>query len=363
MSSLFFSFISLFAQSAPWLMLGFTVAGLIKALIPGQFLSKHLGGNKLSAVLKAALIGAPMPLCSCAVIPAAISLRRSGASQASTTAFLIATPETGVDSISITYAFMGPFMAIVRPVAAIASAITAGVVMYKLEATNTAPAVNEEPASCCHCDSNTKNANSKSADSTDCAKQTASSLTANIAAGLRFSLLDLSKDIAIWLLIGLLLAALIQTYVPLEWISRWGNSWLAFVVMTAIGIPMYICATASTPIAAALLFSGVSPGAVLVFMLVGPATNFATISLVKAELGNKALAVYLGSIIGVSYLFGWFINQFSVFYQLGSELELSHTHDYSLIGIVSQLLLGLLLLRGIWLKLKDKLISYSSSTA
>ncbi|MGB1808626.1 MAG: permease, partial [Porticoccaceae bacterium] len=123
------NFAALFMESAPWLILGLTVAGIMKVLIPSQLLAEHLGGSGPGATVKAALFGAPLPLCSCGVIPAALGLRRSGASKAATTSFLISTPETGVDSISISYAMLGPFMAVIRPIAAISSAITAGLLV------------------------------------------------------------------------------------------------------------------------------------------------------------------------------------------------------------------------------------------
>jgi len=305
------NFIALFVESAPWLLLGLFVAGMMKAFVPSQLMAKHLGKPGLMSTVKAALFGAPLPLCSCGVIPAAVGLRRSGASKAATTSFLISTPETGVDSISISYAMLGPFMAIIRPIAAITSAITAGILVGKDEAKEvTQSAETATESSCC-------------ASKTQAPKQT---LPEKIKAGLHFTFIDLIKDIALWLIIGLSFAALIKTFVPNEFLAQWGDGFMAFIVMAVIGVPMYICATASTPIAAGLLFSGVSPGATLVFMLVGPATNIATMGLVKAELGNRALLAYLSSVVGVGFAFGYLTNYLAKLWDMDFMAQAEHVH-------------------------------------
>ncbi|MDO7084174.1 SO_0444 family Cu/Zn efflux transporter [Pseudocolwellia sp. AS88] len=335
------NFGQLFLISAPWLLLGLFIAGLINVYLPKNFLNKHLGEEGFLTTVKAALIGAPMPLCSCGVIPAALGLRRAGASKSATTAFLVSTPETGVDSITISYVLLGPFMAIIRPIAAISSAIVAGVLVgsekkptevtaeslpekntqavtsaccstkAKVEAVKTSccstkteaePAVKSccaktpEPVkkSCCaKTDANTANAGT-----------TNQSHWAKFSQAVAYSSTSLLADTAKWLLIGLFFAALVQTYVPENFFLQWGNGILAMVVVILVSIPMYICATASTPIAAGLLLSGVSPGAVLVFMLAGPATNVATLGIVAKELGRRAIVAYLVGVIGVAVLFG-----------------------------------------------------------
>jgi uncharacterized membrane protein YraQ (UPF0718 family) len=337
------NFGQLFLISAPWLLLGLFIAGLINVYLPKNFLNKHLGEEGFLTTVKAALIGAPMPLCSCGVIPAALGLRRAGASKSATTAFLVSTPETGVDSITVSYVLLGPFMAIIRPIAAISSAIVAGVLVgsekkptevtaeslpekntqavtsaccstkakVEVEAVKTSccstkteaePAVKSccaktpEPVkkSCCaKTDANTANAGT-----------TNQSHWAKFSQAVAYSSTSLLADTAKWLLIGLFFAALVQTYVPENFFLQWGNGILAMVVVILVSIPMYICATASTPIAAGLLLSGVSPGAVLVFMLAGPATNVATLGIVAKELGRRAIVAYLVGVIGVAVLFG-----------------------------------------------------------
>lgn len=301
------NFWELFVVSAPWLLLGLFIAGLINVYLPKDFLNKHLGSEGLLTTVKAALIGAPMPLCSCGVIPAALGLRRAGASKSATTAFLVSTPETGVDSISVSYVLLGPFMAIIRPIAAITSAIVAGVLVGRdedkqvdVEQSPTEP----EKISCC---SSKKIEPAKPACCGTSNKEiTTPSHWKKFTDAVAFSCTKLLEDTAKWLLIGLFFAALVQTYIPADFFAQWGSGILAMVVVILVSIPMYICATASTPIAAGLLLSGVSPGAVLVFMLAGPATNVATLGVVANELGKRAVVSYLTGVIGVAVIFGLF---------------------------------------------------------
>lgn len=346
--SLLTNFVALFVESAPWLILGFTVAGLMKTLVPQDFLSKHLGQPGFLSVVKAAILGAPLPLCSCGVIPAALGLRKAGASKASTTSFLISTPETGVDSIAISYALLGPFFAIIRPIAAVTSAVTAGLLVGK---DSDAPQGVSAIESCC------------ASESKVAIEQPEASFLQRIAAGLKFSFVDLVQDIAVWLLIGLTMAAVIQTFVPREFLTQWGDGFMAFVVMALIGVPMYICATASTPIAAGLLFSGVSPGAVLVFMLVGPATNIATVGLVKTELGNRALAAYLGAVVGVGFIFGYGVNWAANVWQINFLVQADHAHEIvnSSLSAAAAILLAVLMTVAIGKKLLPKLGQQSAT--
>ena len=390
------NFWQLFLLSAPWLMLGLLIAGLLNVYLPANFLNRHLGKEGLWTTIKAAFIGAPMPLCSCGVIPAAIGLRRAGASKSATTAFLVSTPETGVDSVSVSYVLLGPFMAIIRPIAAVCSAIAAGVLVgkdheihsqHKHQAataddnsagccsSNTAAEVKKEP-SCCSsntsaeikkepscCSSNTSaevkkepsgfsTEDSASIKADRCCKSEKPSLSiesrvAKFKRAIRFSCNKLLEDTMVWLVIGLFFAALVQTYVPESYLSQWGSGIFAMLVVILISIPMYICATASTPIAAGLLLSGVSPGAVLVFMLAGPATNIATLGVVGKELGKRAVFAYLTGVIGMALLFGFLTDYlvdefgFVVAPMMGTEHEvLPHW-----LSLASGIILAILMLR------------------
>jgi len=330
-------FIELFLSSAPWLLLGLVIAGLLKEFVPMTWMQQQLGGHGIKSIVKAALLGAPLPLCSCGVIPAAISLRRSGASKAATTSFLVSTPETGVDSVVLSYVLLGPFMAVVRPVSAVLSAITAGLLVgrdeqhsaccathktstsaaveasHQASATDTSCCASSTPSapdkvSCCSTDEAAHTDSGCCAQPSPARDEQKATIGKRMLNGVHFSMTELMRDTTVWLLGGLFFAALIQTYVPADFMAAWGNGLLAMLVMVIISVPMYICATASTPIAAGLLLSGVSPGAILVFMLAGPATNIATLGVVANELGKRALISYLVGVLGVALIAGAIVN-------------------------------------------------------
>ncbi|MET1254914.1 SO_0444 family Cu/Zn efflux transporter [Aliikangiella maris] len=350
------NFIGLFTESSLWLLLGLFIAGLMKWMVPLELLKRHMGKNDLLSVIKAAFIGAPLPLCSCGVIPAAIGLRRAGASKPASISFLVATPETGVDSISVSYALLGPFMAIIRPVAAIFSAIYAGIlVMFVSEkAPNQDEQNNEqnmvhadpEKSSSHSCCASKKTENQKKPESI--------TLLTRLKNLYQFSTGKLLDDIIKWLMIGLLLAAAIKTWVPTDFLTQWGDGFLAMLVMALIGIPMYICATASTPIAAGFLALGVSPGAVLVFMLAGPATNLSTMGMIRQEMGNKVLLIYLFSIFSASISIGYFTNWAVASFGFEINKVASHIHEMneSPVYIISAIILALLILKNLILQVK-----------
>lgn len=305
--------LTVYLDAAPWLLLGLIVAGLIKAWVPQELLTRWLGGRGLWPVTKAAFIGAPLPLCSCGVLPAALGLHRGGASRSSTVSFLIATPETGADSIAISYALLGPFMTVVRPIAAILSAIFTGLLSALLPESE--PEVQSEGAGSNRCCSS-----SCSAPTT---VGTPVSGMQRSLKGLRYALSDILDDIALWLAIGIVLAGFVTTLVPTQALAEWGSGLSAMMVMLLAGIPMYICATASTPVAAALLMAGISPGTVLVFLLAGPATNIATLAVVKKELGNAVLITYLVGIAVASISLGLLTDLVAQLLAVDVEAELS----------------------------------------
>jgi uncharacterized membrane protein YraQ (UPF0718 family) len=302
----------LFLDAAPWLVLGLVAAGVLKAWVPETSINRWLGGNGLWPITKAALIGTPLPLCSCGVLPTALGLHRSGAARGPTVSFLIATPETGADSILLSYAMLGPFMTIVRPVAAIFSAIVTGLLAAFVRQEHTTP-VESVPCSsgCC------------SSACTPTAQHISGGPLKTTLAGLRYAFTDILDDIVVWLGIGILLAGLVTTLVPPMSLAGWGSGLPAMLVMLLAGIPMYICATASTPFAAALLLSGISPGTVLVFLLAGPATNLATLAVVRKELGNQVLLAYLGGITGSSLALGLASDALANFMGLDIQAQLS----------------------------------------
>jgi len=289
---------AVYLDTAIWLLLGLLAAGLVKVYIPEDAMKRWLGGSGFSAVGRAALFGAPLPLCSCGVLPAAIGLRRAGASKEATVAFLISTPETSIDSVAVTYALIGPVMAVYRPIAAVFSALITGLMVAFVNDERVPPVVENTPAtSCC--------ARSQNAAPACCSTAPEQSQEKNnLMKALRYAGADLLDDIAGWMAVGIMFAGIMMAVIPDGWLAQWGQGMLAMIVMLVVGIPLYICAVASTPVAAGLLVAGVSPGAVLVFLLVGPATNIGGLMLIKKELGKRVTLIYLAGISAVSLFMG-----------------------------------------------------------
>lgn len=299
---------AVFLDTAFWLLLGLLAAGIIKSFIAEDTMQRWVGGSGFTAVSRAALFGAPLPLCSCGVLPAAIGLHRSGASKEATVSFLISTPETSVDSIAVTYALMGPVMAVYRPIAALVSAIITGM-MTALTKTDAPVAATTEKTTdaCCSSEAAHEQKSCCAGDSDEDSAPTCCASAAPVAEqqnrlfnAVKYAASELLDDIAAWMAVGIVIAGIMLTYIPPDWLAQWGQGLSAMLVMLLVGIPMYICAVASTPVAAGLIMAGVSPGVALVFLLVGPATNIAGLALVSRELGFKVTLVYLAGIAVVS---------------------------------------------------------------
>lgn len=341
-------------EAAPWLLLGLIIAGLLKALIPQRWLEKHLGGDGIWPMTKAAILGAPLPLCSCGVIPAALALRRSGASKSSTVSFLVSTPETGVDSVSITYALLGPVMAVARPIAAVISALLAGFLVMREEQNRGVDLPLAQPSTSCCSDPAPSCCASEPKESADCCasdgdkdmetsccssetqtsccsgqsehSESASTLS-KIKDGIDYTFRQLFNDILLWLVAGLLFAAAVQTFVPETFLAQWGSGLLAMIVMILIGVPMYVCATASTPIAAGLMLAGISPGTALVFLMAGPATNIGSLGIIGKELGKQAVAAYLAGVSVTAIATGMTLDAVVKHYGIDVQAQLSHAHE------------------------------------
>ncbi len=285
------------------------MGGLIKVLLSPGFVARHLGGGRFSSVVKASLLGVPLPLCSCAVLPTAASLKRQGASNGATAAFLISTPESGVDSIAVSYALLDPLMTVARPIAGAVSAIVAGVIENLWQNSSDPAALALAPDLSCQVDA--------CCDGTDCPPEEHAhhhSLGEKLRAGVRFAFTELWGDLAGWFLVGLLLAGVVTALVPEDFMAaHLGGGIGAMLVMLLVGIPIYICATGSTPIAAALIMQGVSPGAALVFLLAGPATNITSLTVVLRILGKRGTVIYLTVIALFAVLFGLAVDQLYAF--------------------------------------------------
>lgn len=284
-------------EMAPYLLLGFLIAGLMHAFIPQGLYSRYLANGNFRSVALATLFGIPLPLCSCGVIPTAMSLRREGASKGATTAFLIATPQTGVDSIIATYSLMGVPFAIIRPIAALVTALLGGQLVNLTEGRNAEGGKNDNMESTCV---------------TGCCNPREShslSLIDKLKEAFRYAFVDMMQDIGKWLVVGLVVAGLITVFVPDSAFEIFkDNSLASMLLVLCIAVPMYLCATGSIPIAVALMLKGLTPGAGLVLLMAGPACNMASILVINKVLGRKTLITYLVSIITGAVGFGLIID-------------------------------------------------------
>jgi uncharacterized membrane protein YraQ (UPF0718 family)/copper chaperone CopZ len=271
-------------EMSPYLMLGFLFAGLLRVVFPGRIITRYMGRRSFRSVVNASLLGVPMPLCSCGVLPTGIGFYKNGASMGSTVSFLISTPQTGIDSMLATYSLLGLPMAIIRPIVALLTGILGGLLGNSVDLDETSDG-------------------KRNMDCQEDYPRTAREL-------FRFGFVELLQDISRWLIIGILLAALLSVVIPDDFFTRnISSEYLAMLLMLLASVPLYICATGSIPIAAVLLMKGLSPGAALVLLMAGPATNIATMAVIGNSLGRKTLWVYMASIIGGAIVFGILINE------------------------------------------------------
>jgi uncharacterized protein len=281
-----------FHEAALYVLFGFIVAGLLRMYIHPESVAHYFRHGRLRSVLYASLLGIPIPLCSCGVVPAVAGLSKQGANKGACLAFLITAPETGVDSIALTYSLLDPIITIIRPIAALITGLTAGVV-ENFTGRSYVNSKQIEPDRTCLVDAC---CNGVGCDPATHARH--HSVYEKFRAGLRFAFDELMDDISVYFLLGVLLAGVITAVMPASAMSSHSGSGLwAYLGMLVVSLPLYVCATLSTPIAAALVMKGVSPGTVLVLLLAGPATNMATITMVAGILGKRTLAIYLGSIV------------------------------------------------------------------
>ncbi|MFO7900068.1 MAG: SO_0444 family Cu/Zn efflux transporter [Planctomycetota bacterium] len=297
-------------QMAPYLLFGFLAAGLLSVFVSARWVERHLGGRARWPIPKAALFGIPLPLCSCSVLPVTASLRKHGATHGSTIAFLISTPQTGVDSILVTFALLGPVFAVVRPVVALLSGLVGGVVAHELAGPGDGDTVNPEPCrdACCNHDGR----------------------GGRLKRALAYGFGELPGDIGVALLIGIAVAGLIAAVVPKGYFVDVGSGLGSILVMMLLGIPVYVCSTASVPIAAALILKGVSPGAALAFLMTGPATNAAGVATVWRLLGTRTALAYLGTVAATAVGSGLALNALIG----GSEVVTEHVGHAMLPGSV-----------------------------
>ncbi|MGN0309144.1 MAG: SO_0444 family Cu/Zn efflux transporter [Bacteroides sp.] len=337
--------IHLINEMSPYLLLGFFLAGVMHAFVPRALYSRYLSARGLRSVLYAALLGIPLPLCSCGVIPTAMSLRREGASKGATVSFLIATPQTGVDSIVATYSLMGLPFAIIRPLVALLTALFGGVLVDCFDEGGTpSPAT---PAS------------ADAAQSCSCGHDHAAhahGFVARLKEALHYAFVEMMQDIGKWLVVGLVVAGLITVLVPDSFFALFaGNSLMSILFVLLFSIPMYLCATGSIPIAVALMLKGLTPGAALVLLMAGPASNAASMLVIGKVLGRKSMLLYLLSIVGGAVVFGLLVDAFlpASWFALtgsGAVADCCAADENQLFGWICTALMALLLFRAFALR-------------
>jgi len=327
------------SEMAPFLLLGFLFAGILKVMVPPNLMTKYLGKNNTASVINASLLGVPLPLCSCGVLPAGISLYKNGASKGSSVSFLISTPQTGIDSMLVTWSMLGLPFALLRPIVAFITGVMGGLLTNKI-------------------DSSQKHEHRD--------KIVATKQRFNIKKILHYAFVEMVTDIAKWLVIGLLIAAFITILIPDNFFGDYNLSGITgMLIILVVSIPLYICATSSVPIAAVLLLKGLSPGALIVFLMAGPATNAATITVIGKNLGRKTLIAYLSSLIIGSLAFGLFIDNFLPAQWFSPLSIISANHEHQILPnwlvIASTVLLIVLLIYSFYNDFIDKLRSWRKS--
>ncbi len=299
---------------APFLLLGFVVAGLLHAFVPGRWLQRAVGGTGAGPIVRAALVGIPLPLCSCGVIPVAVELRKRGAGRGASTSFLVSTPETGVDSIATSAAVLHPLMVVFRPLAALVTAVATG---FAVERWTTGPEVaapeHGDDHHCCHS-----------------AEDELSTVPRGFVGGMRYAFVDLFGEVAVYLVPAVLITAVLTAFLEPDFVSGIVSShWLQMLILLVAGIPVYVCAAAATPVAAALIVAGFSPGAALVFLLAGPATNLVTISAAASMLGKAGAVVYVVTVAAVSLGFGVLLDVLYESFSIAPKESAGQFHEHT----------------------------------
>src|SRR3954471_20337288 len=308
----------IFKQASVFLLFGFFIAGLLAVCVPEKLLSRLFRRGKVKSVLWAATVGAPLPLCSCGVVPAALALKRQGATPGATVAFLIATPETGADSVSLTYALMDPLVTVFRPVTAVITALTAGLLTNLFGEHKRTHAQDYGHTAESACDSAALHAHGPdqhvhapiAAPVSDADSISRAVRSWRVLQRVNhYAFRQLLDDIGYWIVLGIVLSGLISAALPPAFFERYlGSELVSMLVMLLVGVPIYVCASEATPLAAALVLKGLNPGAALVFLLVGPATNIGSLVPLTRFFGARIMAIYLGAIDGVALLAGFALN-------------------------------------------------------
>ncbi len=353
-------FVTLFSEMAPFLLLGFLLAGILHVWVPNHLYVPKISKPSFNSVLWSALFGVPLPICSCGVIPTSIALRKEGASKGASVSFLISTPATGVDSILATYSLLGGPFAILRPVAAFMTAMLGGLftnVVTKKEPETGVAVVGEthEPHhEHEHCDCDGDHCSCGQDHDEDHSKK---SFVQKVRETLEYGFVNMIGDVSKWLIIGLLLGALIAAFVPDDFfLFLHEYPLLCMVVVLVLAMPMYTCATGSIPLALALVEKGITPGAALVLLMAGPATSIASMLVVGKAFGKRTLAAYLTSIALGALFFGFVVDTFFMDTFLASMLPhaSAECHGHGALGVLDYICAGLFALLIVYAKFAYK---------
>ncbi|MGJ3241494.1 MAG: permease [Opitutales bacterium] len=319
---------------APWLLAGFVLAGLLEVCVPRQWISRHLAPRRASSVLKGVLVGVPLPLCSCSVIPVAASLKQSGASRGSIAAFTASTPQTGVDSIAATYSLMGLPFTLARIASDVIAGLAAGLAIHRWSAGPT----DRQPE-------NSSTSTQPDLEADGCASETACADAETNARPawrrvLRIGLIDLPVDLALPLVVGIALGAAFTVLLPANTLEAWlPHPVVGYLAVTLLAIPVYVCATGSIPVAFGMLAAGLTPGAVLVFLVAGPATNTTTLTTLLRLIGRKATAIYLFALIAAAWLVGAVVDGLGISVSGGAGPDVDTAGWLGMLAAVGLLLL------------------------
>lgn len=338
---------SIFVEMSPYLLLGIFFVALLNLFVSKDFIAKHIGENNYLSIAKSAIFGVPLPLCSCGVIPTSVYLAKSGASKPAVISFLISTPQTGIDSIVATYGMLGPIFAVFRPIAAFLMGIFGGVIAMW---------------------NSNDNSNKQQEDTFPLNFQfqeygsTKSNFFNRLKSSIKYAFKDFIDDISVQFLWGLLIAGAITIFVPDDFYTRYfeKNELLAMLAVILLGIPMYVCATASIPVAVSLMMKGFSPGVAYVFLVSGPVSNAASISILSKTLGKKTMIIYISTIIVSAIVFGFLLN--GIFYLSGIEphTQILHIHtnhrDFTILQYLLSFAFFILLLMSFYRKYVNRFI-------
>jgi len=332
--------------AALYLLFGFVIAGIIRAYVTTDSVVKYLQRGRFRSVVYASLLGIPIPLCSCGVVPAVAGFKRQGANNGACLSFLTSTPETGVDSIALTYSLLGPILTLMRPITAFVTALSAGI-LENFTGKSYSESSQIIPDRTCIVDG--------CCDGIDCDPKVHArhhTLLERLQAGMRFAFNDLMHDLAIWFVIGILLAGIITVLVPDSFVTAaLGSGIVSYLIAFVISGPMYVCATLSTPVAAALVVKGMSPGAALVMLMAGPATNMTTITMVGGMLGKRSLGIYIGSIVVCSLAMAYVTDMIYRVSGISATASIGFTTGgpvWEWAEWTAALILGILILRTLW---------------